>query len=116
VTNLSGTVTPLPQRFIQASPLLRQRCAERLRGGQVSSLVLAGRDGVPTDPEGGLPSPLAEAEGMTVDGVGRADLQGHPFTPARSLVREGDQGALQLRGWGVLPFSQSAWDLKCLRW
>jgi hypothetical protein len=62
VINLSGTVAPLPQTFAQPAVLLRQRCAERLREGQVSTLVVAGRSGLPADPEGGLPSPLAAWE------------------------------------------------------
>jgi large exoprotein involved in heme utilization and adhesion len=116
VTNLSGVVAPLPQRFTQATALLRQRCAERLRGGEVSSLVLAGRDGVPADPEGGLPSPLAEAEGLPVDGGGQAKLLERIFTSGRGLVREEDRGAPQLLGRDVPPFSQTAWEVECARW
>ncbi len=55
-TDVSGTVTPLPQRFASTSPLSHLRCAQRLRGGQVSSFVVAGRAGLPVDPSGGLPS------------------------------------------------------------
>jgi hypothetical protein len=57
VTDLSSIVVPLPQRFAQAAELLRQHCAERLRGGEVSSFVLAGREQVPIEPDGVLPSP-----------------------------------------------------------
>jgi len=114
VTNLSGIVVPLPQRFTQAAALLRQQCAERLRGGQVSSFVIVGRDGVPADPEGGLPSPLAEAEGLPVDEAERAVRLGRAFASGRGLVREEDS-TLQIRRWDVLPFSQAAWDAECVR-
>jgi subtilisin-like proprotein convertase family protein len=42
--DLSGVVTPIPQTFTPAAALLRQRCAERLRGGEISSFILAGRE------------------------------------------------------------------------
>ena len=56
--DLSGTIAPLSQRFSPAVMLLRQRCAERLRGGQVSSFIVGGRDGVPVTLDGVLSSPL----------------------------------------------------------
>ncbi len=59
-TNISGTVTPLSRRFATASPLSKLRCAQRLRGGEVSSFVVASRAGLPVDPSGGLPSLLVE--------------------------------------------------------
>jgi filamentous hemagglutinin family protein len=60
VTSLSGAVAPLPQAFAQTAELLRSRCAERLREGTVSRLVVGGRDGVPLEPGSLLPSPLAQ--------------------------------------------------------
>jgi hypothetical protein len=60
VTNLSGTIAPLPQGFLQAAALLAQRCAARM-GGTSSTFVVAGRDGLPPEPGGLLPSPLYEA-------------------------------------------------------
>ncbi len=59
VTSLTGVVAPLPQDFVQAAALLRQRCAQRLRQGNVSTLVARGRDGVPIEPGGVLPSSFA---------------------------------------------------------
>jgi hypothetical protein len=56
--DLSGVVTPLPQTFTQVAALLPQRCAERLQGQPVSTFVLAGRDSMPTQPGGVVPSPL----------------------------------------------------------
>ncbi len=67
-TNISGTVTPLPRRFASASPLSQLRCAQRLRGGQISSFVVAGRAGLPVDPSGGLPSLFVDLP-QKVDGV-----------------------------------------------
>lgn len=67
-TNISGTVTPLPQRFASTEPLSQLRCAQRLRGGQISSFVVAGRAGLPVDPSGGLPSLLVDLP-QEADGV-----------------------------------------------
>jgi large exoprotein involved in heme utilization and adhesion len=56
-TNLSGTLAPLSQDFMQAATLLRARCAARL-SGKSSSFVVAGRDGLPPTPGGLQSSPL----------------------------------------------------------
>ncbi len=59
-----GSVTPLPQNFAPELTLFDEFCAQDLRGGQISSFVVAGRDGLPADPSGGLPSSIIEmAEG-----------------------------------------------------
>lgn len=58
VTIPTGLVTPLPQAFARAAELLHNRCAERLRGGTASRLMLGGRDGAPLEPGKWLPSPL----------------------------------------------------------
>jgi large exoprotein involved in heme utilization and adhesion len=57
-TNVVGTFAQLPSAPLQASELLRASCAARFSGGKTSSLVLAGRDGLPLQPGGLLPSPL----------------------------------------------------------
>lgn len=57
VTDVSGTVAQLPEAPLQATELLRAACAARFAGGKASSLVLAGRDGVPLQPGNLLPSP-----------------------------------------------------------
>src|SRR5574341_871617 len=62
VTDVSGGLTQLPTSPLEAAALLRASCAARLAGGKSSSLVLAGREGLPLDPSGLLPSPLM-AEG-----------------------------------------------------
>jgi len=59
-TDVKGTVTPLSQRFAAVPSLSNLHCAPRLRGGQISSFVVAGRAGLPVDPGGGLPSFLVE--------------------------------------------------------
>jgi large exoprotein involved in heme utilization and adhesion len=59
VADLSGTVAPLPQSFLQQAVLLRERCAERLRRGWTSSFIVSGRDGSPFEPGSMLSSPLS---------------------------------------------------------
>ncbi len=58
VSSLSGTLATLPQRPLPAQPLLSQRCAAQAVG-QLSSLVVAGRDTLPVEPGGWLMSPLS---------------------------------------------------------
>ncbi len=58
VSSLSGTLATLPQRPLQVHNLLSQRCAAQATG-QLSSLVVAGRDTLPGEPGGWLMSPLA---------------------------------------------------------
>jgi filamentous hemagglutinin family protein len=58
VSSLSNTLATLPQRPLQAQPLLTQRCAAQMNG-QLSSLVIAGRDVLPVEPGGWLMSPPA---------------------------------------------------------
>ena len=55
---LSGTLATLPQRPLQVQHLLQQRCAAQANG-QLSSLVVAGRDTLPSEPGGWLMSSLA---------------------------------------------------------
>jgi large exoprotein involved in heme utilization and adhesion len=57
-TNVTSEVVQLPETPLRAMELLRAACAARFVGGKTSSLVLAGRDGVPPQPGGLLPSPL----------------------------------------------------------
>jgi large exoprotein involved in heme utilization and adhesion len=53
-----GKIQPLGKTPLQVTALLSQRCAAIARG-EVSSFVMAGRDTLPTEPGGWLPSPLA---------------------------------------------------------
>src|SRR6266508_3508374 len=75
VTSLSGAVAPLPQAFVSAAALLPAQCAARLSGGRYSSLVLGGRDGLPLDPGGVLPSPLTLDESVGGPAVDRTPHQ-----------------------------------------
>ena len=76
VTDVSSTVSQLPESVLQASTLLRAACATRLAGGQSSSLVVSGREGLPAEPGGVLPSPLV-AEGPADSPLSLDDSSGH---------------------------------------
>jgi large exoprotein involved in heme utilization and adhesion len=57
-TDLNSALVQLPADVLQATALLRASCAARLAEGKASSLVVAGREGVPPEPDGLLTSPL----------------------------------------------------------
>jgi len=76
VTDVSSSVSQLPESVLQASTLLRAACATRLAGGQSSSLVVSGREGLPAEPGGVLPSPLV-AEGPADSPLSLDDSPGH---------------------------------------
>jgi large exoprotein involved in heme utilization and adhesion len=59
VSSLSGSLTTLPNRPLQAQPLLGQRCAAQANG-HWSSLVVSGRDTLPSEPGHWLISPPAD--------------------------------------------------------
>jgi large exoprotein involved in heme utilization and adhesion len=88
VSNLSGLITPLPQGYLSIAALSEDRCAGRLREGQISSFVVTGREGMPLQPGGLLPSPLYEA--------GQVRAQGVDFGAPR--LRSGRTG---VKGWQV---------------
>ena len=67
---LSGTLLQLSQGLLQAEPLLMQRCAARLPGGQFSSFVVAGRDGLPAQPGGWLTGSTAMADRAALPAAG----------------------------------------------
>ena len=58
-TDIAAAIAQLPESFLDASALLPARCAAR-RGGSESSFVVAGRGGVPVDPDGYLPSSFVQ--------------------------------------------------------
>ena len=66
VSSLSNTLATLPQRPLQAQPLLTQHCAAQANG-HLSSLVVSGRDSLPMEPGGWLHEPHG------VDGWRRPD-------------------------------------------
>jgi len=76
ITNVSSVVGQLPESVLQAATLLRAACATRLAGGQSSSLVVSGREGLPAEPGGALPSPLV-AEGPADSGLSLDEGGGH---------------------------------------
>ncbi len=73
LTNLSESLSPLPQRFAVASAIFRETCQPRLRTGHVSSLVERGRDGVALHPDGVLPRRLLTI-GQSPSGVASAAI------------------------------------------
>ncbi|MEO8626661.1 MAG: filamentous hemagglutinin N-terminal domain-containing protein [Betaproteobacteria bacterium] len=72
VTDVSGALAELPDNLLQAANLLRASCAARTAEGKASSLVVAGREGVPPEPGGFLSSPFdmssADAAETSMDG------------------------------------------------
>ena len=76
ITNVSSIVGQLPESVLQVAMLLRAACATRLAGGQSSSLVVSGREGLPAEPGGALPSPLV-AEGPADSGLSLDEGGGH---------------------------------------
>ena len=64
ITDLTSDLTRLPESGPIAGALLGASCAARLSGGAISSLVVAGREGLPPDPAGALPSPLIPDGGL----------------------------------------------------
>jgi large exoprotein involved in heme utilization and adhesion len=76
-TALTGSIAPLPQTYVNVATLLPARCAARFSGGKASSIVVGGRPGLPADPSGVLPSPLALEERLVADPA----LTGAPHRP-----------------------------------
>jgi large exoprotein involved in heme utilization and adhesion len=96
VTTLSGTLAPLPQAFVHIAALLPARCAARLSGGQTSSLVLSGRDGLPLDPSGVLPSPLVLDDRLVADPAMRGAPHPQTSTAKFALLAGHEQGLPRL--------------------
>jgi large exoprotein involved in heme utilization and adhesion len=69
-TNVSDSLVQLPDNLLQAANLLRSACAARVAEGKASSLVVAGREGVPPEPEGLLRSPLVATPAGLGTGLG----------------------------------------------
>jgi len=58
VKEITGSFAPLPKDFLSGLALLREPCMARIQGGKYSSFVVGGRDGLPLEPGGLLPSPI----------------------------------------------------------
>ena len=80
----SQDLTALPKQLLQAEKLLYQRCAERLREGQASSFVLAGRDDIRIEATGKLPRTFHEIDALDVAGETSRAL-----VPYRSAMQHG---------------------------
>ncbi|HET9491880.1 MAG TPA: filamentous hemagglutinin N-terminal domain-containing protein [Methylomirabilota bacterium] len=74
-------VAPLPKEFGTGTALLAEHCAVRASERRFSTFVLGGRDGIPAEPGGLLPSPLDP--GLVSGPVAEEDSQ-----PAPSRVRQ----------------------------
>ncbi len=59
--DVTANVTALPASFLDATALLRERCAARRGGEAVGSFTVTGRDGIPASPDGYLPAALDAA-------------------------------------------------------
>ena len=94
VTNVSGSLGPLPQAFAPAAQLLHNRCAARRREGKTSRFVLAGRDGVPEGPDSPLASPLGV--GGPVEVAASTAPPGHGAVTRESRAPE--RGAQRVAG------------------
>ena len=57
-TVVSESIAPLAEEFRSVVSLLREPCIARLKGGEYSSFVIDGRDGLPRQPGSVLPSPM----------------------------------------------------------
>jgi filamentous hemagglutinin family protein len=116
VTSLSGALAPLPQAFVGAVALLPARCATRLSGGKYSSLVLGGRDGLPLDPGGLLPSPLGLGERLMADPALTRELR-RQNSASRFALLEVDQKLFpQMRGGNRQEGAPLAFELGCSKW
>jgi len=58
VKDISQKLKSLPGNVLRARDLIYEPCLARLYGGEYSSFVVSGRDGLPLEPGGLLPSPL----------------------------------------------------------
>ena len=94
ISPASGKIVPLGQKPLLPTSLLSQRCAG-LAGGIISSFTVAGRDSLPAEPGGWLPSPLALSMTESGDGTVReADSVMEDETPLLSLRKIAPPGFL----------------------
>jgi hypothetical protein len=79
--NLKAAIAQLPGEFVDASRLLGAGCAARFTGAP-SSLVVAGRGGVPSDADSYLPSFSVMGAPLARAAHGIAHGQGFALAPA----------------------------------
>ena len=61
-TDVAGTLASLPETFLEAAALMKERCAARKGGESSGSFVWTGRQGVSWSPDGMIPASYREAE------------------------------------------------------
>jgi len=61
-TDVAGTLASLPETFLDAAALMKERCAARKGGESAGSFVWTGRQGVSWSPDGMIPASYQEAE------------------------------------------------------
>jgi hypothetical protein len=93
-----GAIAPLPQAFVNVATLLPARCAARFSGGKASSLVVGGRDGLPADPSGVLPSPPTLEERLVADPTPTGAPQRPPSAARFALLAGHEKGLPRLAG------------------
>jgi filamentous hemagglutinin family protein len=85
--DLAGSLTALPARFIDASSLLRERCAARRSGERAGSFTVRGAAGVPADPDAPLAAVgLASLARGLADATPRLARAGPSLFPAESAT------------------------------
>jgi hypothetical protein len=114
VSNLSGLVTPLPPGFAQAVVLLVDRCAARLREGTVSSFVVRGRDGMPANPTGVLPSPLYPASPSIAEPTRSGQHQRETTASRQRKLRRDTKKNRQVRSLPAATVPSPALELECV--
>jgi len=57
-TDIAGTLSALPASYLDASSLMRERCAARRSGERAGSFAVRGNGGIPAEPDGWLPGTL----------------------------------------------------------
>src|SRR5262249_49896672 len=120
VNNLSSSLAPLPQGYLNITALSEDRCAGRRREGQVSSFVVTGPEGMPLQPGGVLLSPLYEVGQVGAQGgSGRDDSHGasfdFPFDPSSSSGLRVRSGRTGLNGWQAPRIIPTSLDRGCGR-
>jgi hypothetical protein len=113
VTSLSGAVAPLPQALVNVAALLPARCAACLSGGKASSLVLGGRDGLPLDPGGLLPSPLALDAQLAADAAMTGENGGKTPPAQFALLAVADKVFPRMQGAHLPGLAAAALDRGC---
>ena len=97
VSSLSGSLATLPQRLLEAQPLVRQACAAQANG-RLSSLVVSGRDMLPSEPGHWMMSPLA-----LFDDQGGEPKNQQAILPSGSSIRTDVSKTLNTEGKMTVP-------------